>query len=177
MAARLGGVAGPVIDELDELLDLVGSGRLGMAHFACHNNYRADAGSAIRLRNGAFLPVMLSAAAVVRSLAGHRPLIFINACRSAGEVPQYTQMMGWAKQFMAAGAGAFVGTLWDIRSRSAAAFADGFYQRLADGRTLGEAAHETRLASAYDRGDPTWLAYSVYGDPAATAKGDPDAIR
>jgi CHAT domain-containing protein len=78
-------------------------------------------------------------------------------------------MMGWAKQFMAAGAGAFVGTLWDIRSRSAAAFADGFYQRPADGRTLGEAAHQTRLASAYDLGDPTWLAYSVYGDPAATA--------
>jgi hypothetical protein len=177
VAARLGGVADPVIDELDELLDLVESGRLGMVHFACHNNYRADAGSAIRLRNGAFLPVMLSAATVERSLAGNRPLIFINACRSAGEVPQYTRMMGWAKQFMAAGAGAFVGTLWDIRSRSAAAFADGFYQRLADGRTLGEAAHETRLASASDRGDPTWLAYSVYGDPAATAATGREEIR
>jgi hypothetical protein len=173
VAARIGGAAGPVIDELDELLGLLARGELGMAHFACHNNYRAEAGgSSIRLRNGAFQPVMLSAATVERSLARHRPLIFINACRSAGEVPQYTQMMGWAKQFMAAGAGAFVGTLWDIRSRSAAAFADGFYQRLADGRTLGEAAHETRVASAHDTGDPTWLAYSVYGDPAATATGE-----
>jgi hypothetical protein len=173
VAARIGGVADPVIDELDELLDLLSRGALGMAHFACHNNYRAEAGgSSIRLRNGAFQPVMLSAATVERSLARHRPLIFINACRSAGEVPQYTQMMGWAKQFMAAGAGAFVGTLWDIRSRSAAAFADGFYQRLADGRTLGQATHETRLDSARDAGDPTWLAYSVYGDPAATARGD-----
>jgi hypothetical protein len=177
VAARLGGAAGPVVDELDELLDLIETGDLGMAHFACHNNYRADAGSSIRLRNGSFVPVMLSSATVGRSLARNSPLVFINACRSAGEVPQYTQMMGWAKQFMAAGAGAFVGTLWDIRSRSAAAFADGFYQRLADGRTLGEAAHETRLASAYDRGDPTWLAYSVYGDPAARARGETGATR
>ncbi|MEV6852053.1 CHAT domain-containing protein, partial [Actinoplanes sp. NPDC051411] len=170
VAARLGGAAGGVIDELAELLALVDRGGFGLAHFACHNNFRADAGgSSIRLRDGAFLPVMLSAATVNRSLAGSRPLVFINACRSAGEAPQYTRMMGWAKQFMAAGAGAFVGTLWDIRSRSAAAFADGFYQRLADGRTLGEAAHQTRLASAHDLGDPTWLAYSVYGDPAATA--------
>jgi CHAT domain-containing protein len=141
-----------------------------MTHFACHNNYRAElGGSAIRLRNGSFLPVMLASATIRRTLAERHPLIFINACRSAGEVPQYTEMMGWARQFMTAGAGAFVGTLWDIRSRSAAAFADGFYQRLCDGRTLGQAAQETRLAAAGDRADPTWLAYSIYGDPAATA--------
>jgi hypothetical protein len=170
IGARLGAPGGPVTDELDELLRLIGAGGFGMAHFACHNNYRAEAGgSSIRLRNGSFLPVMLAAATVQRSLARDHPLIFINACRSAGEVPQYTEMMGWAKQFMAAGAGAFVGTLWDIRSRRAAAFADGFYQRLTDGRTLGEAAHETRVEAARDRADPTWLAYSVYGDPAATA--------
>jgi hypothetical protein len=170
ISARLGGAGRPPIDELDELLDLLDAGELGMTHFACHNNYRAElGGSSIRLRSGTFLPVMLASATVRRSLADRHPLIFINACRSAGEVPQYTEMMGWAKQFMTAGAGAFVGTLWDIRSRSAAVFADGFYQRLCDGRTLGQAAHQTRMEAARDRADPTWLAYSIYGDPAATA--------
>ena len=37
------------------------------------------------------------------------PLVFFNACRTAGEAPGLIQMMGWAKQFMGAGAGASSG--------------------------------------------------------------------
>jgi len=39
-------------------------------------------------------------------------------------------MMGWASQFMAAGAGAFLGTLWPVRSSRASVFAEAFYAAL-----------------------------------------------
>ncbi|MBM2619476.1 CHAT domain-containing protein [Actinoplanes sp. LDG1-06] len=163
--------AGQPIDDLSALLELLRSGDAGLMHFACHNNFRPDGGgSMIELRNGRFVPVMLSEARLRRTFSRRRPLVFINACHSASEVPQYTEMMGWARQFMAAGAGAFLGTLWDVESRSAAAFADAFYSGFTAGSSLGAATLQGRLAAkAERRGDPTWLAYSAYGDPAATA--------
>ena len=78
-------------------------------------------------------------------------------------------MMGWAEQFMAAGAGAFIGTMWAVRSESAAVFAETFYGALADGSRLGQACQRARQEISGDPVDPTWLAYSVFGDPAAQA--------
>jgi len=96
--------------------------------------------------------------------------VFINACRSAGAIPKYTKLMGWAEQFMAAGAGAFIGTLWAVRSDSALTFAEAFYDALLTGQTLGQAVRTARLTTAANVADPTWLAYTVYGDPAAAAE-------
>ena len=84
-------------------------------------------------------------------------------------------MMGWAQGFMAAGAGAFVGTLWAVRSESAAAFAETFYAALTAGSTLGEACRQARTETGRHHDDPTWLAYSVYGDPAAKPWRSPPA--
>jgi CHAT domain-containing protein len=95
--------------------------------------------------------------------------VFFNACRTAGEIPGLVQMMGWAKQFMGAGAGAFIGSLWAVRSSSARAFADAFYKALVtDHAPLGAASLQARNEIAGDDGDPTWLAYTVYGNPSAT---------
>ena len=83
-------------------------------------------------------------------------------------------MMGWAKQFMSAGAGAFLGSLWAVRSDSARAFADVFYQALVTERVpLDAASLQARQAIAGDDGDPTWLAYTVYGNPSATIATGP----
>ncbi len=98
------------------------------------------------------------------------PLIFFNASRSAAEIPGFTLMMGWAKQFMSAGAGAFIGSLWPVRSSSARDFSDAFYAAFAtEHLPLGEATLQARKAIAEEMGDPTWLAYTVYGNPGATA--------
>ena len=81
------------------------------------------------------------------------------------------QMMGWARQFMGAGAGAFIGSLWAVRSSSAKTFADAFYHELVTkGAPLGVASLHARKAIATDSGDPTWLAYTVYGNPSATIR-------
>ena len=166
------GDGGPAetIADLDALLGFIESGSCGSLHFACHNTFKCEAGgSAITMGGGPFVPMLLNKAVTRRALAGRNPLIFINACRSAGAVPEYTRMTGWAQQFMAAGAGAFVGTLWAVGSTAAQVFAEAFYSALASGDALGEASRHARLAAGRDHDDPTWLAYSVYGDPAAQA--------
>ena len=167
------------IDTLSDLITLIESGHVGPIHFACHNTFMADAGgSAIPMKGGSFVPMLLNKAVTLRALARERPLIFMNACRSAGEVPEYTRMMGWAQQFMAAGAGAFTGTLWAVRSDSAKVFAETFYEGLAGGIPLGAASRQAReVAARQHHDDPTWLAYSVYGDPAATGVQEVDAWR
>jgi hypothetical protein len=160
----------PAISELAPLLELIDSGASGLLHFVCHSTFRADdGGSSIAMGGGSFVPGLLNRAVTTQSLAENKPLVFINACRSAGAIPEYTRLMGWAEQFMAAGAGAFAGTLWAVRSEGALAFADAFYDALLDGATLGKATLQARRNAVADVSDPTWLAYTVYGDPNATA--------
>ncbi|MGA4728520.1 CHAT domain-containing protein [Micromonospora taraxaci] len=166
--AILGAADSEPITRADELLALINSGELGATHFACHNTFSSD-GSFIDLDGGRFKPALLAEASIRKVLTETGPLVFINACRSAGVAPTYTRMLGWAQQFMSSGAGAFVGTLWAVRSDSSARFATAFYESLAGGATLGAAALTARVGQQDDPLDPTWLAYTVYGDPFATA--------
>ena len=158
---------GALLTGLAELMTAVDAGKLGLTHFACHNTFTPGGGSVIEMDDGPFIPAMLNTAVARCSLMNDRPLVFMNACRTAGTVPEYTQMAGWGQQFMAAGAGAFVGTLWAVRSDSACAFAEAFYERIMARQALGEAALGARNHIRGSDSDPTWLAYSVYGDPAA----------
>ncbi|SEE34260.1 Pimeloyl-ACP methyl ester carboxylesterase [Streptomyces sp. KS_5] len=150
--------------ELTELIDL---GQTGLIHFACHNTFTAS-GAHMSMADTAFDPIDLSTAAESRSLRDGQPLVFLNACRSAGEIDWFNTSLGWAPQFLRAGAAAFIGTLWPVRSDSALAFAEAFYQQLVTGgQTLGEASLNARRAISENSGDPTRLAYAVYGNPAA----------
>jgi CHAT domain len=157
-----------VLGRLDQMVALLEQAP-SVLHFACHNQFNQATGSVINLDGGPFRPSDLARAVQQRSLAAASPLVFFNACRTAGEIAGFVQLMGWAKQFMAAGAGAFLGSLWAVRSSSARTFADAFYQAfVARGQPLGVASLQARQAIVADDGDPTWLAYTVYGNPAAT---------
>lgn len=152
----------------DKLCDLIMDGTVNLIHFACHNGFDADTGSSMRMNDGPFDPKDLSTAALDGTLRDASPLVFFNACRSSDQVPTLTGMSGWANGFLRAGAGAFVGTLWAVRSMAAGVFADAFYRALLDERqSLGQASMTARQAVMADEGDPTWLSYSVYGNPAA----------
>ncbi|MET9965208.1 CHAT domain-containing protein [Streptomyces sp. NPDC006356] len=164
-----GVVDGGVLTEADALRELIEGGYAGLLHFACHNTF-TSAGSWVQMADGAFDPIDLAAAAQLRSLRPYSPLVFFNACRSAGEIDWFGESLGWAPQFLQAGAGAFVGTLWPVRSQSALMFADAFYRQLIVAKQpLGQASLAARRAISDQDGDPTWLAYAVYGSPAATA--------
>jgi pimeloyl-ACP methyl ester carboxylesterase len=155
-----------VIHTLQPLLSLIRDADFGLLHFACHNNFDPVDGSSIRL-DGPFEPTQLSLAGSDRALAATSPLIFINACRSAGKAPSYNRLDGWAEKFLRAGAGAFVGSLWAVRDSAARDFAEEVYRRLQAGHSLGDTFMAARQIAASNSGDPTWLAYAVYGNPQA----------
>jgi CRP-like cAMP-binding protein len=162
-----------VCSRLDSLIGLLEDSP-GLLHFACHNAFTETAGSVITLDGGPLRPSDLAVAVQAHRMAAAAPLVFLNACRTAGEIHGLVHMIGWARQFMAAGAGAFVGSLWPVRSSSAKTFADTFYHALvADRQSLGSASLRARQAIASDNGDPTWLAYTIYGNPSATVGAPP----
>jgi hypothetical protein len=152
-----------------DLKSWIESGEAGLIHCAAHNQFGVDAGgSRLEMADGAFRPRMLATAAATRCLERRRPLIFLNACRSAGAHYEYSYPMSWATEFMKAGAGAFIGTMWAISDRQAHAFAEAFYDAaLTQRQPLGQAVSTARTAIKADH-DPSWLSYSVYGDPNAT---------
>ena len=157
------------LTEFIDLLDVAPS----VLHFACHNTFTEKGGSIITLEGGPLRPSDLAIAVQRKGLADINPLVFFNACRTAGDIPGLIQLMGWARQFMGAGAGAFIGSLWAVRSSSAKTFAEAFYHAMVKDRIpLGAASLRARQAISSDPGDPTWLAYTVYGNPSASIGRD-----
>ena len=64
------------------------------------------------------------------------------------------------------GVAAFVGSHWAINDQLAAIFSRTFYEQLRGQKTLGEAFHSARIAIRDKQpANPTWLAYTLYGDP------------
>ena len=160
-------IDGGTLTRRSQVQELVNGGMAGLLHFACHNTF-TERGSRVAMEDGGFDPMDLAYARRTGALRDTRPLVFFNACRSAGEINWYSASLGWAPQFLRAGAGAFIGTLWPVRSDSALIFADTFYDHLVHERLpLGEASMRARRAIRDYGGDPTWLAYAVYGSPAA----------
>jgi CHAT domain len=159
---------GVVISALTPLQELIDSGDFGLLHFACHNTYTPAAGSSITLDRREFTPTLMTTAVIGRVLARAAPTVFINACRSAGLAATYNRLDGWASKFLEAGAAAFIGSLWAVCDETAREFAAALYGELQAGSSLGKAVIQARQAASSQPGDPTWLAYTVYGDPRAT---------
>ncbi len=138
------GLAPQRIGDLPGLLRAFRRGDLGLLHFSCHNAFARGAPNASRilLADQPFEPVFLE------QYAGRfaYPLVFLNACRTDGQAPPYTTVEGWAASFLQAGAGAFIGSLWEVTDTSASAYAQQFYQAALSGHTLGQAARLARDA-------------------------------
>ena len=167
------GLAPRRIGDLPALRQAFQQADVGLLHFSCHNAFARGAPNASRILLGGqpFEPVFLNAHA--GRFAG--PLVFLNACRTDGQAPLYTTVEGWAASFLRAGAGAFIGSLWEVTDTSAATYAQQFYQAALAGDTLGEAARRARDAIRDNPADPTWLAYTLYADPTATISTAPAA--
>jgi RNA polymerase sigma factor (sigma-70 family) len=159
---------GEVISGPAPLQNLIASGDFGLLHFACHNTYDPVGGSSIKLGNVPFTPTDIAAAAINQVLARSAPTVFINACRSSGLNATYNRLDGWATKFLEAGAAAFIGSLWAVSDGAAREFAQELYGQLQAGSSLGQAVKSARAKAASQPDDPTWLAYTVYGDPRAT---------
>ncbi len=160
-------VSGPS-KTLAEVKALFLSGGYQLMHVATHGRFDtidADA-SVLELSDDNLRPADLVASRL-RGIRQSRPLVFLNACDGGRSDFSLTGLGGWAeKLFREANASAFVGALWEVHDDLAVEFAKHFYSRLAAGDSLGEAMRAARVhLRQVDSTNPTWLAYTLYGDP------------
>ncbi|MCB0079100.1 MAG: CHAT domain-containing protein [Anaerolineales bacterium] len=115
-------------------------------------------------------PASFNHGQIERKLASERPLFFFNACEVGRLGWGLTGLEGWAETLVTKGASAFIGPLWVANDACACQFSLAFYEAMLAGQTLAEATRAARRA-AKRAGEPTWLAYSVYGHPNARLAG------
>ncbi len=153
------------------LLNSLERGNFDWLHFSGHHFFSPEnpAQSSLRLGDGCFRAAYLSI--MQNRWATHKPLIFLNACRTAGIAPGYTAADSWAFRCIDAGAAAFVGTFWEVGNHVSALFSDEFYKALAKQNTLVDAFFSAKLAArdAYPD-DFSWLSYTVYGNADAIVR-------
>lgn len=141
-------------------------------HLAAHGNFYPQGPEGLSVlwmqQDDAFMPQHLTGPSIVRHFRQRRPAFFLNACQTGRQSWAFTKIGGWANRLVSLGAGLFVAPLWNVTGESALTFANAFYEEILDGKTVADAARSARSA-ARKSGDPTWLAYSVYGHPNAKA--------
>jgi hypothetical protein len=163
----------PTADEVEKILN-ERSG-FDLLHFSCHAEVETDNivnGKLILQDEPAgnqFVDTYLTQDVVeeLEEFADPRPLIFLSACNAGKLGKKLSGFGGFAKAFLDAGAGAFVGALWSIEENAAYVFMKAWYDQLKAGKTLAEATVLARQ-QASSEGDATYLAYVVYGHPNAT---------
>jgi hypothetical protein len=155
-----------LVAETVSLYDVMNAGDFDLFHFAGHAKPDDASGAAsLALGQNAAFTLDYMEDVAENSLARRRPIVFLNACGSAGDATVQTLFDHWAKEFIRRGAGAFIGSLWNIRSETANRFGVEVYKSIKDGEatTLGEAVDLARKRSVRDQADPTRLAYALYG--------------
>lgn len=167
------GLAGeaPPFDSTGELLSFLETRNDQLLHFTGHGTHEASQPheSGIPLPDGSvFRPGDLEGP-VVKRIHQNQPLVFLNTCWAGQQGWSLTGLGGWAPRWVGVcGCGAFVAPMWPVRDQVALSFARVFYGALAGGAPLGEAAWKARNQIYRERsGDPSVLAYSVYGHPHA----------
>ena len=159
----------PVV-ETEELCRRMEQGDFGVFHFAGHTSHGGSSpGRSLVLGENQTFTLDLMENVPEGSLRQARPVVFLNACGSASGNTEQTLFDHWAKLFIKRGAGAFIGSLWNIRSSTANKFGVEVYRSVKDGlaTTLGEAIHLARVNSGRDLSDPTRLGYALYGIDSA----------
>ena len=164
----------------EALLRLLEQGGVGLLHFATHGTFdpALPDQAGIPLEDGSvFRPAYLHGPAQTQ-IGKDRPLVFLNVCSSGRQGWSWTGLGGWVDRWVRlCGCGAFLGSQWSVRDSAALAFARGLYNALDRGEALGKAAwlgrREARKATP---GDPSWLAYAVYGHPNARVRFGTGAV-
>jgi hypothetical protein len=140
-------------------------------HFVGHSEYNSEKPDYSSMKIDArhtLMPLDLSSTRFSETA----PIVFLNSCHTGRTGDAWTDIGGWAKRFLAAGAGAFIGAYWRIKNHHSRYFSEMVYKSLLKGKTIGEAVHRARIFTRDQTGDPTWLAFTVYANPMATAGSD-----
>jgi len=158
----------PIAPTFADVQDAFFAGTYDGWHFSGHGvaqDANPDRNSIVLTGDERFTPEDLSGQAM--NIGIPRPLVFINACQVGRSGMALTGIGGWARRFLSAGASAFVGAYWSVYDEPAFGFAKELYTQLLAGKPMGDATRAAR-AAIRGKGDPTWLAYTVFADPLAT---------
>jgi hypothetical protein len=159
----------PVQPTVEDVLDLMDAGSVGVWHFAAHGQMQpAHANeAAVLLAGGSELRPQDINGPRQTHLSRDRPLVFLNACQMGRQGWALTGLGGWAAALVGrCRCGAFVGPLWDINDDLAGRFARTFYRALGASKSFAQAGLEARQElRALAPHDPTFLAYSLYAHP------------
>lgn len=168
--ARANGMYASIASSFQEVMSTLRTGNYDVLHFSTHGKHHEDLPilSKIELENGEPLePAHISGMAT--TFGQDHPLVVLNACQSGIQDFSFTEINGWARHFLEAGASAFICTLWSVSDETALRFTQELYNQLLQGIPLGEAIRATRLRCK-KIGDPSWLAYELYGHPNMKVK-------
>src|SRR5258708_5783618 len=157
------------ITEKQQLEEFFQKGQADVVHFACHGAFQAQipGHSVVLLGNRTLTPDDIVAENCNFAVA--QPLVFLNACDSGRQGIGLTSLDGWAKAFLEAGVGFFIGSIWKTDDHLAYEFASTFYTQLRAGDSVGEAMKKARTA-AFMRGDASYLSYTLYANPRICAR-------
>ena len=151
---------------------LFGSGQFDLFHAGCHGEAVAgrpwDAGLLLTPMGVGGAPEYLKPYYLEGGVAnGNRPVVFLNACQVGMPDAGMTGAAGLGQAFLeSCKAAILVAPMWSVRDGTASLFARSFYEKLVDGATLVCAVRHARQIAKV-AGDPSWLAYSVWGHPFA----------
>jgi hypothetical protein len=166
-----------------ELCNLLTNGEADILHFACHGGFNMEEvessyvnlGSE-KLETGEILGSWIAWNGRSVGKPPVRPLIFFNVCDTAQQGLGLTGLDGWAVRFLQdADAGFFIGSIWKTNDELAYRFAMAFYSSLFEGIPVAEALRQARqitkqVGKTRKRPhDATYLAYSAFANPQATA--------
>ena len=163
----------------DDLLKYLYKASHNMLHFACHckENKLGDALMISFLKNDE-----IAENSLVLELETYKfllrqgkficqPLVFLNACQSAGGADELRRTFNLPKVFIQHGAAAVIATACPVPDTFAAAFAKVFYEYFLRGQmTIGEALRATRWYFLKEFNNPLGLAYGLYS-PASYRLG------
>lgn len=162
--------ASPAVADRAAVLALLEHDSFDWLHVASHGSFRADTpdgDSALWLEDGQpITPDAIVGGAIEGAIARSRAGFVFNACHGARQAWTLNRLGGWANRLIAMGAGVFIAPMWSVTDSAALDFATVLYRQLVDGHPLATAVREARMA-ARRTGDPSWLAYAVYGHPEA----------
>ncbi|MEM7531489.1 MAG: CHAT domain-containing protein [Chloroflexota bacterium] len=163
----------PPLQTVQEVKDFARNGGVRLVHLAAHGDFdvKNPNQSRLVLQDGSIVPDDLVGSGL-KGWRNDKPIIFLNACHTSQIGYTLTGMGGWAEKFVSeVGVSAFIGSLWEVNDLLASEFAIEFYNHLLAGKTLGKAFHLARLYIFKEQpANPTWLAYTLYGDPNSRVK-------
>jgi hypothetical protein len=181
--AEKGWLDGGAALTVDSLLQITGA---DIMHFTCHAKATLDPASDTEevhwvLGDNAEVRPIDFAESLSGEIYRKRPLVFGNACASAGSIEaDPSRDWGIVHHFpelaTQMGAVAYVGTFARVNEDLAVEFAARFYQRLL-GQNMPIAKALWQVKDDYQaeqaaggKMDPSWLFYCLYGDPLTTFK-------